>query len=184
MTYQGRMKKRWIRFALLLPASLVAILVAFLLFVQTPFAGRLIARQVRSYLIEKYGADLRCTGLRLNLLNTSVEIDDVAVHSTSTPGLPPVFQADTVRVKVGLGGILRGVTDLERIEIGRPQVSYVIGKDEATSNSSLFGRKRLRISLLPGDRRERSFRYEDARDAATVIFPYWQCRAGKRNVRS
>ncbi|NLT65296.1 MAG: BamA/TamA family outer membrane protein [Acidobacteria bacterium] len=186
MTYQGRMKKRWIRFALLLPASLVAILVAFLLFVQTPFAGRLIARQVRSYLIEKYGADLRCTGLRLNLLNTSVEIDDVAVHSTSTPGLPPVFQADTVRVKVGLGGILRGVTDLERIEIGRPQVSYVIGKDGRSNIPEIppsSGEKTSRFLISQAIAENGSFRYEDARDATTVIFPYWQLSiAGNRET--
>lgn len=177
MTYQGRMKKRWIRIALLLPASLVAILVAVLLFVQTPFAGRLIARQVRSYLIEKYGADLQCTGLRLNLLNTSVEIDDVAVHSASAPGLPPVFQADTVGVKVGLAGILRGVTDIERIEIGRPQINYVIGKDGRSNIPEIppsSDEKTSRFIISRATAENGSFRYEDARDGTTVIFPYWQ----------
>jgi outer membrane protein assembly complex protein YaeT len=172
----GRMmKKRWLKWVLIVAAGVIIVLLSALILVQMQAFNHLILNQARNYL-HKSGIDLSASGIHLDLWNSAVTLDNVIVRSTAAPDLPPIFQASRIDTKLGIRNIIQGLLDFEDLKVARPEIYYLInpeGKSNLpdTGPSSGAAPKFLiaRARLTDG-----SFRFEDIQKKTNIRMPRWQ----------
>jgi outer membrane protein assembly complex protein YaeT len=180
------MKRRWLKRLLIVlgvPAALIAIAVTVL---QTPLVARLMFNQVRNYLHNKSGIDLKCTRFDFSLFRQTATLENIVIRSTSSPELPPVFKASKIHVQLGVLNTIRGLIDLEQLQITSPEIQYFIAGDSKTNfpiftSSNSGGSAKFLISS--GEINKGSFRFEDARSKTVLTIPDWQLSmSGDRNT--
>jgi translocation and assembly module TamB len=137
----GRLKKRFVALAFL--ATVVALVVATLLVLRTPWAGdrvcSLAAERVRASL----GLPLAFTACRFEPVAMEVRIEGVRLG----PPEAPVFAADAVAARLALVQALGGQVRLVRLELVRPRLNLALPAGRAgglTCGPELLSRVEVR----------------------------------------
>jgi outer membrane protein assembly complex protein YaeT len=170
------MKKRWLRLMLLISAAVVLLLLLGLSLLHTPPVQRLAFERLRTLLLDMSAIDIQASGFRFNLFRRSIALEGLSVRSASAPGLPPLFQAERIFVKLSLRGIVKGSWDLQELQVTGPKIHYYVGPDGQSNLPKTGARSGGTPDYLiaHGDFRDGSFRYEDLRKEMVFEVPQWQ----------
>ena len=172
------MKKRWLRPVSILFSAIALLFLGAYFLLQTPPVTRLILGRIREYLQVSSKIDLRASGMTFNLLKRSVTLEDVVIRSTSAPDLPPFFSASRIYAKPGIISILRGVLDIEELQISGPTIHYLIQRDGRTNVPASAKSSRPTPKFLVADANvtDASFFFTDLRNNLLLSLPRWRLR--------
>ena len=165
-----------LRLAAAILAGILALMVLFVAVLHTPPVRRYALKQAIQILARE-GVDFDASSVDYNLLNLTATLGHVTVRSRQTPDLPPVLQADHVRVDINLRKLLHGAFYLEDGEIQSPAIHLVVdenGRDNLphstsktqSSSETDYLVEKLRVS-------GGSLHFEDRRQQIDTTLPLW-----------
>jgi outer membrane protein assembly complex protein YaeT len=181
------MKRRLLRRTLYISAAVVLILLLGLALLHTPPVMRFAFNRARQYLHDKSSIDIQASSFRFNLFKSEATIEDLTIKSSTAPGLPPIFRANRIKLKIGVRHATKGFWDLEELQIEAPEFHYFIGADGKTNlpQSTSASKAAPDFLITRGEVTGGVFRYEDVRRRFTVAIPQWQLRiSGDRHTRN
>jgi outer membrane protein assembly complex protein YaeT len=181
------MKRRWLRRTLYILAAGVFILLLGIALLHTPLAKRLAFDRIRHYLHDKSAIDIQASAFRFNLFKGEATLEGLTARSTLAAGLPPIFRADRIDLKIGIRNAAKGFWDLENMQITAPEFHYFAGADGKTNlpPGSSTSKTAPDFLITRGEVTSGVFRYEDVPRKLTVVFPKWQLRiTGDRRTRN
>ena len=114
------MIKRWPRRAITIIAAIFLFMAIILVLLHTRPVGNFLFNQLRGYLKNAAGFDLRADSLRLNLLKGSAQLGNLSIRSIQTPELPPVFEAAALYAQVSILEAVRGNVVIRELSLERP----------------------------------------------------------------
>ena len=164
-----------LRVAAAILAGILALMVLLVAVVHTPPVRRYALKQAIQILARE-GVDFDASSVDYNLLDLTATLGHVTVRSRQTPDLPPLLQADHVRVDIDLRRLLRGAFYVEDGVIQNPKIHVVVdekGRDNLPHSSSKdqssetdYLLQKLRIS-------GGSLRFEERRQQIDTTLPLW-----------
>ncbi len=102
----------------------------------TPLVRRLVAQQIRDYLLETSRIDLEIANLSYNLLALSADVERLRLRSVRAAGLPPLLEIDSAHVDLGWLSLLRGRIGVEAGRFDGVRIALVT---DETGNTNLPG---------------------------------------------
>jgi outer membrane protein assembly complex protein YaeT len=181
------MKRRWLRRTLYISAAAIFILLLGLALLHTPPVMRFAINRARHYLHDKSAIDIQASAIRFNLFRSEVTLENLTVKSSTAPGLPPIFRANRIKLKIGVRNAIKGFWDLEELQITAPEFIYFVGADGKSNlpQSTSVSRTAPDFLITRGEIADGVFRYEDVRRRFTAAIPQWQLRiSGDRSTRN
>jgi outer membrane protein assembly complex protein YaeT len=168
------MKKRWLKWLLVISAALVLLLFGTLLLLRTSAVSRLILNQAQNYLRKNSGIELTASRMRLHLLGSGVTLENVIIRSTSAPDLPPLFKAAKIHARLGIHNTLKGLLDVEQAQVISPEIVLLVRQDGRTNfpqtQASGTGAKFL---IARAEATDGSLQLRDLRDRIELTLPVW-----------
>jgi outer membrane protein assembly complex protein YaeT len=152
------------------------ILIAFIGLLCTPPAKNFAYQRLRALLSRDSGIDLQASEIGLNLFTGSIQLNDLAIRSTRTPQLPPIFRAARVAANIGVIDAIRGTWTIENLSIDKPQFFYFVGlqgqnnlPQAASSSGSAPHILISEAEILNG-----SFQYQNLQKRQDFKIPRWR----------
>src|SRR5438874_793865 len=157
-------------------AGVLAVLVLFVALLHTPPVRRFALKQAIQILARE-GVDFDASEMDYNLLSLTATLGHITVRSRQTPDLPPVLQADRLRVDLDTGKLLHGAFYVQDAEIVNPALHLVVdekGRDnlphspkKETKSETDYLIEKLRLS-------GGSLHVEERRQLIDTTLPLWQ----------
>ena len=130
-----RMKKKWKRIAAAAACVVLLVLLGMLLF-QSRFVKQKILSSLQTSLEKSQGIQVSVGSFGYNLLKLRFSFKGVRLQKLGEAGLPPVFQAEEIKVNIPLSLLLKRRLRIQEIEIINPEIRIEI--DEQGSNNFPF----------------------------------------------
>jgi outer membrane protein assembly complex protein YaeT len=127
------MKKRRLRFAVIILAAIVCLPVLAVLLLHTPPGEHFIFQGVRHYLRTRSDIELNATGFKLNLFSGLFRLDAPKMQSASAPDLPSFFEAARIEVQLSIPDAFRNHWNIEKLELDAPLVQYYVDQSGRTN---------------------------------------------------
>jgi outer membrane protein assembly complex protein YaeT len=168
------MKKRWLKWLLIISAAVVIVFFGALLLLRTSAVNRLILDQARNYLRKNSGIELNASRMRLDILGSGVTLENVIVRSTSAPDLPPLFKAPKIHARFGIPNTLGGLLDVEHLQIVSPEIVLLVQKDGRTNlpQTQPSGAE-PKFLIAVAEATDGSLQLLDIRDRVELTLPVW-----------
>jgi outer membrane protein assembly complex protein YaeT len=170
------MGKRWPKLLLKILSITAGVFVLAFLLLLTPPAKNFALKQLRNYMQSRSGIDLQATRMQFDLFRGTMSLENPIIRSVSEPGLPPLFKADRLQIKLDIFALIRGQRILEELNLTAPQINYFVGQNGETNwpKSRSASGSVPDLLILHAEAKDGSLNFQNLPQEISSVIPRWQ----------
>jgi outer membrane protein assembly complex protein YaeT len=170
------MGKRWPKLLLTILSITAGVFILAFLLLLTPPAKNFAFEQLRNYLQSHSRIDLQASRMQLDLFRGTMSLENPIIRSVSEPGLPPLFKAERILIKLDIFALFWGQRIVEELNFTAPQINYFVGQNGETNwpKSPSTSGSVPDFLILHAKAKDGSLSFENLPQEISSVIPQWQ----------